>query len=285
MNRKRVYEIVEVAAPGDRASRAFDLSIMGLIFLNVVALVLYSYDPLREAANWAFTAFELFSVGVFSIEYALRLWACTADPRYAQPVRGRLRWMASPMAIIDMLAILPTYINLLTPATVQGFLALRTLRLLRLFKMGRYSKSLKLLARVLKRRRRELLITLSLIGLLLVVASALLYYAEKDEPKTKFTSIFESMWWAVVTLTTVGYGDVSPQTVMGKLLGGLVAMIGVAMIALPTGILGGAFMEELMAPQPAANGAAGANGLPLRRRRRPASCTVHVRRRFPPRGR
>jgi voltage-gated potassium channel len=188
------------------------------------------------------------SVALFSVEYLLRLWSCVEDPRYSRPVLGRLRWAVSFMALVDLASILPFYISFLGFESRLDARVVRALRLLRLFriaKLGRYSSALQTLARVARAKKEELVATLSLIALLLVMASSAVYFAEKDSPNTQFTSIPASMWWAIVTLATVGYGDVVPMTIAGKIIGGFVALLGIGLFALPTGILGSGFMEDV----------------------------------------
>ncbi len=244
--RRRVWEILEIARPGDRVSALFDIGIRALIALNVLAVILETVPTWSAPVQRLFVWFEVLSVAVFSIEYAGRIWACVEVPAYRAPLRGRLRFAATPLALIDLLAVLPS----LLPFFGVDLRILRGVRLFRLFrilKLTRYSRSLRTLGRVLGRRREELVITLSGVGLIVLVASSLMYYAEHAAQPDKFSSIPAAMWWGVVTLTTLGYGDVYPITTLGRLMGGLFAVSGILLIALPTAILGAAFMEELEA--------------------------------------
>lgn len=235
---------MEVAAPGDRASRLFDLSLMILIILNVVAVILETVEDLFSAYDPLFRAFDLFSVAVFSIEYLLRVWSCTADERYASPVRGRLRYMRTPLAVIDLVAILPFYLPLVF-VDLRFVRAIRLFRLFRLFKMARYSESMRTLGRVLTLKKEELLVSLFTLLILLVFSSSMVYYVEHEAQPEEFSSIPAAMWWGVVTLTTVGYGDVYPITPVGKFIGALVILVGIGMFALPAGILASGFVEEV----------------------------------------
>jgi len=242
--RRRLYRILEKAEARDHTSRSFDLFIISLIFLNVVAIILESFRELRPYQSW-FDAFEVFSVIVFTAEYLLRV--ATADLRF--PGESRMRAMAryavTPMALLDLIAILPFYLPVLLPMDLRFLRMLRIVRLLRVFKLNRYYLSFQVLGRVLYDTRRELGSALFISGILLLISSTLMYYAEKDAQPDAFPNILSTLWWAVATLTTVGYGDVYPVTAAGRLLGGVVAIFGVGMVALPTGILSAAFLEKL----------------------------------------
>lgn len=238
----RVREIVQIpSAPDDTIGRAFDAVIITLILLNTIAVVVETLPSVHaEYGEWL-RAFEIASVVVFAIEYLLRLWSITAEPPYERPILGRLRWMATPFAVIDMLAILPALLFAL------DLRFLRVLRVLRVLKLGRYSESMRILSDVMRRSRRDLLTSLFLVGLALLITSSLMYYAERDAQPVAFSSIPAAMWWAVVALTTTGYGDVVPITALGRLLGGATALLGVATIALPVGILSSSFVQEVEA--------------------------------------
>lgn len=240
--KERINEILDKAQTGDSTSRLIDLFIMGLIVLNVVAVILETVETVLASYRWAFEAFDAFSVGVFTIEYLLRMWSCTADGRYSRPVRGRIRFFLTPLALVDLIAILPFYLPLVTTVDLR---VLRAMRLLRLFKLGRYSTSLQTLGNVLRKHRGELVVTLFVLLIMLVIASTLMYFAEHRAQPDAFSSIPAAMWWGIVTLTTVGYGDTYPVTGVGKLLGAVIALLGIGMFALPAGILGSGFAGEI----------------------------------------
>lgn len=242
--KQRIYEILEKADPDDRASRLFDVFIITLIILNVGAVVMETVGSLYAQYEAWFNGFELFTVAVFTVEYGLRLWSCTADPRYARPVTGRLRFSLTPLALFDLLAILPFWLTLMQ-VDARIIRLIRVLRLFRLAKLSRYSLALQTLGRVFVQRREELLVTVVLMAVLLVIASAFMYHAEHEAQPEAFSSIPAAMWWAVATLTTVGYGDIYPVTPLGKMLGAVIAVLGIGMFALPTGVLGSAFLEEI----------------------------------------
>jgi len=242
--RKRVQEIVDIAKPGDSLSKAFDIFIVTLIGLNVAALILESVESVRALAPRLFNIFELVSVIIFSVEYVARVWSIVETPAYQKPVSGRLRFMITPLALVDLLAILPFYL----PFTGVDLRFLRIMRMMRIFrvaKLGRYSQSLQMLQRVITVKKEQLVCSLFILLLLVIIAASMLYYAENGVQPEAFSSIPTSMWWAIATLTTVGYGDISPITGMGRLMASVIAVLGIGMVALPTGILGAGFVEEM----------------------------------------
>lgn len=244
--KRTVYEIIEEAAPGNRASEIFDVFLIALIFLNVVALILGTVEEIYQVSPRAFYLFEFTSVAIFTVEYLLRVWSCTEDPKYAGPVWGRLRFALSPLALIDLLAILPVYFVFFVNLHGLDLRFLRVVRLLaRIVRLSRYFSSLRTLGRVVHTKRGELIAVISVLLLLLVMTSSLMYFAEHEAQPEEFASIPKAMWWSIITLTTVGYGDVFPVTAAGRLLAGVIAIVGIGLFALPAGILGSGFMEEL----------------------------------------
>jgi len=247
--KRNVYTFLSVSDNRRDLSWYFDITLITLIILNVVAIILESVPSISEKYGPQFEFFELFSVIFFSIEYILRVWSITEDPEYSHPFWGRLRYIISPMALVDLLAILPFYAALsgrMTSMIDARFLrALRMFRLLRLFKIVRYVRALRIIVDVFRNKKEELLISLSFILFMLLLVSCGMYYVEKDEPGTQFTSIPATMWWGVATLTTVGYGDIYPVTALGKLLGGIIAILGIGLFALPTGILAAGCSAEI----------------------------------------
>lgn len=258
--RRRVFHLLGVAAEDDWPSRLVDLLLVLLIMANVAAVVLESVPQIQAAAGPAFAAFESVSLAVFTAEYLMRVWSCREDPRFAEPVAGRVRFALQPLMLIDLLAVLPGLLAL-GAIDLRMLRALRLLRLLRLLKLTRYSTSLAVFGRVLRSKAPELLSTLFVMLLLLVMASSLMYLLE-NEANPAFDSIPTAMWWGIATFTTVGYGDITPITAGGRLLGGAVAILGIAMFAIPAGLLGAAFGEELQQRRrgrtPDGGGAAGA---------------------------
>ena len=240
--RKRTHQILETAKSGDITSRVIDLALMGLIAASSVAVILESIKSWAIPYRSYFLAFEVFTVGVFTVEYILRLWSCVEREKTQDPLSSRLRYAVTPLAIIDLLAILPSYLSLFLGADLR---ILRTLRLLRIFKFTRYSAALTLMIAVFRKEAGAFGATLFILLVILVMASTGIYMVERDAQPQAFGSIPAAMWWAVATLTTVGYGDVTPITPLGKFFGACVTITGVGMVALPSGLLASGFSEEL----------------------------------------
>lgn len=221
-----------------------DWFIMLLIAANVVAVALETVDPLYAEYESFFYWFEVVSVAIFSIEYVGRLWACTAREAHSHSIFGRLDFAKRPMILIDLLAILPFFLGPLLPADLRFLRALRLFRFFRLFKLARYSESMLAFSHVLHRKKADLVVAFSVTLILLIVTSSLMYFVETAAQPDEFGSIPETLWWGVITLTTVGYGDVTPVTPLGRLFGGIVAMLGIGLFGLPASILASGFIEE-----------------------------------------
>jgi voltage-gated potassium channel len=240
----RVYSILKVSRkPGD-ASWYFDVFIIVLIVGNVAAMLLESIEPLGLKYSAEFKLFEIFSVIVFSIEYILRIWTANLSPTYTAPVKGRLKYFLSPLALVDLLAILPFFLPFVG-VDLRLLRILRIFRIFRVFKIARYVTALALINRVVRQKKEELVISLIFTLFLLLITSTLMYYIENEAQPENFSSIPETMWWGIATLTTVGYGDIYPITPLGQFMGGVIAIIGIGLFALPTGILASGFSEEL----------------------------------------
>lgn len=242
--RHRIFRLLEVAGAEDRASRFVDVAILSLIALNTAALVLETVPSVAATWDPFFRRFEWMSVAVFTVEYLLRIWAAPEAPGYESPVGGRVRFGARPLMLIDLLAILPAYLPFLG-IDLRFARALRLMRVFRILKVARYSRAIQALGRAFSRSKEELVMTGVAVLIVLVIASSALYFAEREAQPDAFVSIPETMWWGIATLTTVGYGDVYPVTNLGRLLGGIVALVGVCVIAIPTAIIGAGFLEEL----------------------------------------
>ena len=244
--KERVHDILQAAAPDQRLSRAFDIFLIVLIFLNAVALVLSTVQEIHDVAPLGFRIFEMVSIAFFTLEYLLRVWCCTVEERYASPVWGRVWYAVSPLALVDLVAIVPFYVAILGGFTALDLRLLRTVRLLaQVARLSRYSSGIRTLARVMRDRGHQLLTVIMVLTVLLLIASSLMFFAEHKAQPDKFANIPQAMWWSVITLTTVGYGDAVPVTVPGRLLAGLIAVLGIGLFALPAGILGSGFVDEL----------------------------------------
>jgi voltage-gated potassium channel len=243
--KRRIGEILEPESKNDFLSRGFNIFIISLIVLNVFAVALETVQGISELHSGSLRVFEWFSMVVFSIEYGLRVWTCTLKPEFSSPIRGRLRYMLTPSAIIDLLVVIPFYLPFFFEMDLRFLRILRLFRLFALFKMARYSQSLHLFKGVLKDTKEELLIVFAATMAMLVFASGGIYFIENRAQPEAFSSIPASLWWAVSTMTTVGYGDVYPITTLGKIFGGFISMLGLGTFGLPVGIIAYGFVEEL----------------------------------------
>jgi voltage-gated potassium channel len=242
--RRLVYHMLGGEGHQDFWVRFVDYFLIGLIILNIISVVLESVATLSIAHGPIFHAFDLISVAIFSLEYVLRVWTCVEsdNPAFHHPLFGRLRYMATPLAIIDLLAVLPFYLGMFVEIDLR---AMRVLRLLRVFKLTRYSSAMTMLIAVIKQESRAVGAILFIMAVLIVFSASVMYLFEHPVQPAAFPDIPAAMWWSVVTLTTLGYGDITPITPWGRLFGGLVAIMGVGMVALPSGILATGFAEQL----------------------------------------
>jgi len=229
---------------GDPLARSIEIGLLILIFANIIALMLEWVPQLNNRYADVFRHFEIFSILVFTVEYLLRVWSSVENPLYHKPVIGRLRYMSSGMAIIDLFAVLPFYLAFL-PIDLRFIRIIRFFRVFRLLKIARYLKALNLIQAVLRERREQIYLSVMFIFFLLVIVSTLMYYVENEAQPQVFSSIPASMWWGIETLTTVGYGDMLPVTLYGRILGGMISVLGIGLFALPAGILSSGLTEHL----------------------------------------
>jgi voltage-gated potassium channel len=241
--RRKVHDILEVGGDAHPAAHAVTAFIVALIVLNAVAFAAETVDSVAAEYGPWFDALNLFSVAVFTVEYLLRLWSCVEIPMLSRmpPWRARLRFATRPMMIIDLLAFAPWYVHWIYPIDLR---ILRVFRLFRLLKLVRYSPALQTLGRVLADEYRALFGALLIMLVLLLFASTGIYFLEREAQPVAFGSVPAAAWWALSTLTTVGYGDVVPVTPWGKMLGGVVMLLGVGMFALPIAIIATGFSQE-----------------------------------------
>jgi voltage-gated potassium channel len=242
--RHQVHEILDYGTVGHRASRFVGRCIVLLLIINVAAVVLQSMPDLAARYAAGFAAVEITSLVVFTIEYALRVWAAVDHPPYHHltPRQARLRFMVSPLGLIDLLAVLPFWLMPVLPADLQ---VLQVLRVVRFLKLTRYSAGMSSLLDVIYTERRALFgCFIILLGATLIAAS-LMHLIERGAQPDKFGTIPDAMWWAIVTLGTLGYGDVVPVTPLGRLVAGITVFFGLIMMALPVGIVATAFAEQI----------------------------------------
>jgi voltage-gated potassium channel len=244
--RRRIYFVLDAGMSSEPLAALVHRLLIGLVVVSVAAIVLDTVPHLARRYGLLFAAVEMIAVAAFSVEYALRLWSAPEYGPYAHLSDWAARWSfaKSPAALIDILSIMPFYLALVVPADAD-LRVLVMLRLLRFFKLGRYSPGMRSLMAVLEAERKALFAcVVVLFGLVLVTATAM-HFIEHDAQPDKFGSIPDAMWWAIVTLTTVGYGDVVPITLLGRIVAGFTMLMGVMMLALPIGIVANAFADEI----------------------------------------
>lgn len=193
ISRARMHTLLSVARPGDRASRAVDVGIVALILLSVTFVMGETIPSLWDSYRLFFRVEEIVLTGLFLVEYLLRLWSCVEDPRYASPIRGRVRYALRPMMVVDLLAILPSLLTL-GGLDLRALRALRLLRVARLLKLGRYSQAEETIANVVRDRGPELVIVIGIVAMLIIVSATLMYYAEHEAQPEVFASIPHAVW-------------------------------------------------------------------------------------------
>jgi len=240
--RKRIWTLLEPANENDKLSKIVDIFLVSLIFFNILSVILETVDVLYLSYKNYFRYFEYFSVIIFSLEYISRLWACIENKKSDETnLKARFRYVFSFSAIVDAIAILPSLLAFIFPTVDLRFV--RALRIFRLLKFSRYSNSINNLLLVLWDQRKSFGAAFFILFIVLIISSSGMYLVEKDVQPEKFGSIPQAMWWSIVTLTTVGYGDVFPVTSAGKVFGSVIIILGIGTVALPSGILASAFTE------------------------------------------
>lgn len=243
--KNRIYQLVVKGSHGKRINILFDYMIMSLILLNVAAIILETLPDLELKFAHFFRIFEVVSVIIFTIEYMMRIYVSDRTHPASSRFQSVLKFIFSGYGLIDLFAILPFYLPFLFSIDLRFLRILRMIRFMSIFKINRYNRSVNLIWTVVKEKRAELTITVFLAFLILLIASFLMFYAEGEVQPDKFPNIAACFWWAIETLTTVGFGDVYPVTPVGKFISGLIAILGIGLVALPTGIVSAGFMQKI----------------------------------------
>jgi voltage-gated potassium channel len=242
--RQQLAIIFEDEEPRSLVTRLFNSALALLIVVNVSCVILESVEPIRQRFALTFELFEHAATTIFAIEYALRVWTCVdfQNPRYREPLWGRLRYVRSFFALVDLVAVLPAVIGFFGAADLR---VLRLLRLLRMLKLVRHSTTFGLLFAVLREEGRSIAALLFVLLLTVTISGSLMYMIENEVQPEVFSSIPVAMWWAIETLTTVGYGDIVPMTIAGRIIGGCVSIIGIGTLALFSGLITVGFLDQL----------------------------------------
>lgn len=239
--KKRIYEIIEIGNRDDTASKIFDYVIVAAIITNLIAMLLSTFDQLHNLYP-ALTFVDKSTGVLFVVEYALRLW--TARYKYPYHALPAVRFVFSISGVVDLLTILPIFVGGLLPGGVIAFRLIRVVRTFRLFQITANSDAFTVIVAVLKQRANQLVASMFFFGVLDVFASLAMYYLEHDAQPEVFSNAFSGIWWSISTLLTVGYGDIYPVTTAGRVVAIFVALLGVAVVAVPTGIVSAGFVEQ-----------------------------------------
>ena len=240
--KKRLYNIISSPNNPSKASKIFDIIIIVLIVINILTAILDTF----KIPQWLMSVssyIELISVIIFTVEYLMRVYVSDIERPNMPPVLARLHYMASFMAVIDLLAILPFYIPFIITIDLRVLRILRIFRLLRILKLNRYTSALNSLGEVFRRKKHQLITSVGIVVLLMIISSVLMYNVENEAQPEVFDNALTSLWWTVETLTTVGYGDIVPVTAVGKLLSTVISLLGIGLVAVPTGIISAGFSE------------------------------------------
>jgi voltage-gated potassium channel len=243
-NQRRWHEILEHGRKGDHTATWANRVLMGLVLVNIMAVIVESEHTIYLAYQVWFDAVEFLSVTVFALEYGLRVWTAALNTDAGPtPAQRRWRYVFSLYGLVDLIAIVPSMLAYFLPT--MDLRSLRAIRLLRILKFTHYSYALQDLWQAIYVERRAFTASLYVLGVAIILSSTLMYLAEHQAQPEKFASIPRAMWWSIITLTTVGYGDVMPITPLGQFLGALVAIMGVCTVALITGILASSFAVQM----------------------------------------
>tara|TARA_B100000886_G_scaffold72304_1_gene46296 strand:+ start:1375 stop:2067 length:693 start_codon:yes stop_codon:yes gene_type:complete len=225
-----------------KKNNRFDIFIYVLIIANIIAMVLESHKFIQVQFSKFFYYFELISILIFSFEYIYRIVISYTESKWG----GVKNYVFSFFGFIDLISILPFYIKQFVLLDGRFFRILRLFRLTRVFKLGRESKSLKLFIKALSAVKSELMFTLFLSILTILFSASAIYFLENKSQPEVFSSITASVWWATISLATVGYGDIVPITIWGKIFASIISLVGIGIVAIPTGIISASFVEEII---------------------------------------
>jgi voltage-gated potassium channel len=243
--KKYLYDTMEVPASEDQQGLVYELFMSVLIVLNAIAMIIGTVGAIQQEFDWILAPLEYFSLVIFSVEYILLLWVCTESPAFSDPIRGRFNYMLTPVAVINLLSVLPAFIPLLIPFDLRALRLLRLFRIIRLLKLTKYSDSLKIIFRALDAKKEQFILTFVAVIVFVIITSIFVYYAETGEnPAEAFSDLPHTIWWGMETLSPVSGEDAVPITMTGRLIMTTYALLQIAIFAIPAGIMCSAFDEE-----------------------------------------
>jgi voltage-gated potassium channel len=238
-----IYDIIRDDYKKNNISNLFDKTIIILIILNVLLVILDTFK-LPEAVKSIFSTIEIISIIIFSIEYILRIWTSNYIYPNLKGFKARIKYFFTIMALIDLLSILPFFIPFIIPIDLRVLRIFRLFRLFRLLKFNRYTQAFSNIQSVIVNKSSQLLSSMFVLSLLMIISSIIMYNLESQVQPEVFKNAFSGFWWTLNTITTVGYGDIYPITIAGKILSGVISLLGIALVAVPTGIISAGFIES-----------------------------------------
>ena len=242
--RRRVSEIIEVGTADDFVSRAYDFTGTAIVIINLIVTVMYTFDRMEAQYGPLLLTIEAFTVAFFAVDYGLRVWTAQFIRPGMPERRAVWKYMTSFTGVVDLLSWLPYYLPFFFPAGAAVFRILRVVRIFRLFQINAYYDSLNVIGEVINSKRQQLFSSVFIILVLMLASSLCMYSLENEAQPEVFSNAFSGIWWSVSTLLTVGYGDIYPITIPGKIMGIFISFLGVGMVAIPTGIISAGFVDQ-----------------------------------------
>ena len=242
--RRRVSEIIEVGSADDFVSRAYDFTGTAIVIINLIVTVMYTFNRMEAQYGPLLLTIEAFTVAFFAVDYCLRVWTAQFIRPGMPERRAVWKYMTSFTGVVDLLSWLPYYLPIFFPAGAAVFRILRVVRIFRLFQINAYYDSLNVIGEVINSKRQQLFSSVFIILVLMLASSLCMYSLENEAQPEVFSNAFSGIWWSVSTLLTVGYGDIYPITIPGKIMGIFISFLGVGMVAIPTGIISAGFVDQ-----------------------------------------
>ena len=242
--RRRVSEIIEVGTADDFVSRAYDFTGTAIVIINLIVTVMYTFNRMEAQYGPLLLTIEAFTVAFFAVDYGLRVWTAQFIRPGMPERRAVWKYMTSFTGVVDLLSWLPYYLPFFFPAGAAVFRILRVVRIFRLFQINAYYDSLNVIGEVINSKRQQLFSSVFIILVLMLASSLCMYSLENEAQPEVFSNAFSGIWWSVSTLLTVGYGDIYPITIPGKIMGIFISFLGVGMVAIPTGIISAGFVDQ-----------------------------------------
>ena len=242
--RKNIFDIIEVGGKETWISRSYDVLSAVAIIVNLVVTFMYTFDDMRAAHGSLLLSIEAVTIAFFGIDYVLRLWTASFNYPNKPPVRAFFKYVLSFTGLVDLLSFLPYYLPVFFPAGAVAFRMFRVVRIFKLFRINAYHDSLSVISEVLSSKRQQLFSSVFIILILTLASSLCMYSVESEAQPDVFTNAFSGIWWSVMTILTVGYGEIYPITTLGKLLALVITFLGVGMVAIPTAIISAGFVDQ-----------------------------------------